>query len=57
MKYDQKNRTIILYRNDIELNLEIKNIEPGLTPAIELDLDECRIQLLQNNEHQDLFYL
>ena len=31
--------------------IEIKNIEPGLTPAFELDLNECRIQLLQNNEH------
>ena len=57
IKYNQKDRNIILYKNDIELNIEIKNIEPGLTPAIELDLDECRIQLLQNNEHQDLLYL
>ena len=57
IKYDQKNRTIILYKNDIELNIDIKNIEPGLTPAIELNLDECKIQLLQNNEHQDIFYL
>ena len=54
IKYNQRNRTIILYKNDIELNIEIKNIEPGLTPAFELDLNECRIQLLQNNEHQDV---
>ena len=57
MKYDQKNRTIILYKNDIELDINIKNIEPGLTPAIELDLDNCKIQLLQSNERHDIFYL
>ena len=57
MKYDQKNRTIILYKNDIELDINIQNIEPGLTPAIELDLDNCKIQLLQSNEHHDIFYL
>ena len=57
IKYEQNNRTIILYKNDIELNIDIKNIEPGLTPAIELDLNDCRIQLLQNNEHNDIFYL
>ena len=57
MKYDQKNRAIMLYRNDIELNINIKNIEPGLTPAIELNLDNCKIQLLQSNEHHDIFYL
>ena len=57
IKYNQRNISIILYKNDIELNIEIKNIEPGLTPAFELDLNECRIQLLQNNEHQDIFYL
>ena len=57
IKYEQRTRTIILYKNDVELNIEIKNIEPGLTPAIELDLEECRIQLLQNYEHQNIFYL
>ena len=57
MKYDQKNRSIILYKNDIELDVNIQNIEPGLTPAIELDLNNCKIQLLQNNEHHDIFYL
>ena len=57
MKYDQKNRSIILYKNDIELDVNIQNIEPGLTPAIELDLNNCKIQLLQSNEHHDIFYL
>jgi len=57
IKYEQINRCIKLYKNDKELNIEIKNIEPGFTPAFELDLDDCKIQLLQNSEYQDIFYL
>jgi hypothetical protein len=57
MKYDQKNHSIKLYRNDIELNIEIKNIEPGMTPAIELHMEDCKIHLSQNNDNQEMFYL
>lgn len=57
MRYDQRKHSIKLYRNDVELNIEIKNIEPGMVPAIELHLEECKIQLSQNNDYQEMFYL
>ena len=57
MRYDQRKHSIRLYRNDVELNIEIKNIEPGMVPAIELHLEECKIQLSQNNDYQEMFYL
>ena len=57
MKYDQQSHSVKLYRNDVELNIEIKNVEPGMVPAIELHMEECKIHLSQNNENQEMFYL
>ena len=57
MKYDQRKHSISLYRNDIELDVEISNIDPGMVPAIELHLEECKIQLSPNSDCQELFYL
>ena len=57
MKYNQFKHSIKLYRNDIELGVEIQNINPGLTPAIELYMEDCKIKLSSNNDYQDNFYL
>ena len=57
MKYNQINHSIKLYRNDIELGVEIQNINPGLTPAIELHMEDCKIKLSKNNDYQESFYL
>ena len=57
MKYNQLKHSIKLYRNDIELGVEIQNIYPGLCPAIELHMEECKIKLSSNNDYQENFYL
>ena len=57
MKYNQINHSIKLYRNDIELGVEIQNINPGLSPAIELHMEDCKIKLSKNNDYQENFYL
>ena len=57
MKYNQLEHTIKLYRNDIELGVEIQNINPGLYPAIEIYMEECKIKLSLNNDYQESFYL
>lgn len=57
MKYNQLEHTIKLYRNDIELGIEIQNINPGLYPAIEIYMEECKIKLSLNNDYQESFYL
>ena len=47
---------IELFRNDINLGVEVKNILPFLTPAIEINAEECKIQLLNNNDlHSKIF--
>lgn len=57
MKYNQLEHTIRLYRNDIELGIVIKKINPGLYPAIEIHMEECKIKLSLNNDYQESFYL
>ena len=57
IKYDQLNRAVKLYRNDIELGIEVQNIAPGYSPAIELHMEECKIKLSPNKYHQEIFFL
>ena len=57
MRYNQREHSVTLYRDDIELNIEIGNVEQGMIPAIELHLVECKIILSPNNEKQEIIYL
>lgn len=57
MKYNQFQHSLKLYRNDIEIGVEIQNIKPGLYPAIELHTEKCKIRLSSNNDYQESFYL
>ena len=57
MKYEQREHSIKLYRNDVELDVEIRNIDPGMVPAIELHMEDCKIQLSPHNDYQEIFYL
>ena len=55
--YNQQEHTIELIRDDVKLNIIIHNIEPGLTPAFEINNDNCKIRLSSRNKYQDKFYL
>ena len=55
--YNQQEHTIELIRDDVKLNIIIQNIEPGLTPAFEINNDNCKIRLSSRNKYQDKFYL
>ena len=55
--YNQQEHTIELIRDDVKLNIIIQNIEPGLTPAFEINNDNCKIRLSSKNKYQDKFYL
>jgi len=57
MIYNNAEHTIKLYRNDIELGVEIQNISPGMCPAIELHMEDCKIKLSNNSNYQEIFYL
>lgn len=57
LKYDQKEQTVELYRNDVNLGVVIKNIPPYLTPALEISMDDCKIKLSKNNMPQEKFFL
>ena len=57
LKYNHFENSVELFRNDINLGIEIKNIQPFLTPAIEINVEECKIQLLNNNEQQGKIFI
>ena len=57
LKYNHFENSVELFRNDINLGVEIKNIQPFLTPAIEINVEECKIQLLNNNDQQGKIFI
>ena len=57
LKYDHLNNSIELFRNDINLDVIVKNIPPFLTPAIEINVEDCKIQLLNNNVQPDKIFI
>ena len=57
LKYNHFENSVELFRNDINLGVEIKNIQPFLSPAIEINVEECKIQLLNNNDQQSKIFI
>lgn len=57
MKYDHLKNSIELFRNDINLGVVVDNIPSFLTPAIEINVEECKIQLLNNNIQQEKIFI
>ena len=57
LKYDHQYNTIELYRNDVNLGVVVQNIKPYLTPALEINLEDCKIQLSSKNLPQEKIYL
>ena len=57
LKYDHLTNSIELFRNDINLGVVVKNIAPFLTPAIEINVEDCKIQLLNNNVQQEKIFI
>ena len=55
--YNQEKHTIELMREDVKLNIEIQNIDPGLTPTFEIVYDNCKIKLSNRNKYHDKFFL
>ena len=55
--YNQQDHNVELIRDDIKLDILIQNIEPGLTPALEIHIDNCKVLLSSRNKYQEKFYL
>lgn len=55
--YNHEEHSVELMRDDVKLDILIQNIEPGLTPAFEIQIDNCRIQLSSRNKYQEKFFL
>ena len=55
--YNHEEHTVELFRDDVKLDILIQNIEPGLTPALEIHNENCRIQLSSRNKYQEKFFL
>ena len=57
LKYNHFENSVELFRNDINLGVIVKNIPPFLTPAIEINVEDCKIQLLNNNVQQEKIFI
>ena len=55
--YNHQEHSVELVRDDIKLNISIQNIDPGLTPALEIHTDNCKIELSSANKYQEKFFL
>ena len=55
--YNQQEHSVELIRDDINLDIIIKNIEPDLSPAFEVNNVNCKIKLSNRNKYQDKFFL
>lgn len=55
--YNHEEHSVELFRDDVKLDILIQNIEPGLTPALEIHNENCRIQLSSRNKYQEKFFL
>jgi hypothetical protein len=55
--YNHQEHSVELFRDDVKLDILIQNIDPGLTPALEIHIENCRIQLSSKNKYQEKFYL
>ena len=55
--YNQQEHAVELIRDDVKLNVKILNIEPDLTPALEISNVNCKIKLSQRNKYQEKFFL
>jgi hypothetical protein len=55
--YNHQEHSVELFRDNVKLDILIQNIEPGLTPALEIHIENCRIQLSSRNKYQEKFYL
>jgi hypothetical protein len=57
IKYNQINRTLSFYRNDVDLGIACHNVQPNLTPAIDIWFEHGKISILQNKEPNIKVYL
>ena len=57
LKFNHFENSVELFRNDINLGVIVKNIPPFLTPAIEINVEDCKIQLLNNNVQQEKIFI
>lgn len=55
--YNHQEHSVELVRDGIKLNISIQNIDPGLTPALEIHTDNCKIELSSANKYQEKFFL
>ena len=55
--YNHQEHSVELFRDNVKLDILIQNIEPGLTPALEIHIENCRIQLSSKNKYHKKIYL
>ncbi len=57
IEYNQINRTVSFYRNDVNLGIAFHNVQPNLTPSIDIWFECGKIQITNSKEANVKIYL
>jgi hypothetical protein len=55
--YNQENRTVSFYKNNINFGIAFHNVPPNLNPILEICFENGKIQILDAVEPEDKIYL
>ena len=55
--YNQENRTVSFYKNNINFGIAFHNVPPNLNPTLEICFENGKIQILDAVEPEDKIYL
>ena len=57
IEYNQKNRTVSFYRNNVNLGVAFHNVQPNLTPSIDVWFESGKISITKAKEPNVQIYL
>ena len=57
MEYDQENRTIRFYKNDIKFDIAFHNVPPNLTPALDVLFESGSVEITSTLKPEEKLYL
>ena len=57
IRYDQEHRTVTYYKNDINLGVAFHNVQPNLTPALDVWFENGMITIMNSTGPEEKIYL
>ena len=57
IKYDYKSRSVIYYKNGISQGVAFKNVQPGLTPSLDIWFESGSVEIMKTHSFQEKLFL